>query len=459
MEARIKNVSTDFTRLLDVKFNHVVKVVTKTETLECNGAVLSQHCNAIGKLIENDNEVFLNDYEFAKDFLKILHGGNVKITDKNCEEIMKFGIQYGLKELTELGLQYLTTNISYGRNSQYYIKICFRASKLAESLGCDFNLDYLWPFEKILNPLPATKRSAFVTDIVSAVGIGIVLDMMKVRARSKMLFNDFVNMIDQTNASVIVGKFYSYRNLVMYAETFSDCSSDQVFSFTTKLESLELKGEDFKVLGNFKACIEDKLTNSKSYKLTFDQQDLLQNWKKINVNELLQLCKVFKTDFYTLEVIMSWVALKRPDWKIVRQICSLLETSDLPGDYMEHAMQVFKTEGYNVSFDNIQSKNLKTELLLNNTRSQLSESKSGNLGGKVTNKSMNFRSLANDDRTVYLNQQSNPTVCGMGGSNDEVYLIFGRTNDGKQIPFYTDFEKTVKAGPEYDFKTLRYYKL
>ena len=287
---------------------------------------------------------------------------------------------------------------------------------------------------------------------------------MKISARSKILFDDFVNMIDQTNTGAIVGKFVSYRDCVMYAEAFSDCSQDQIFSLTTKLESLELKREDFKVLENFKACVEDKLATSKSYKLTFDQKDLLQNWKKMNEKEILQACKVLKTDFYTLEVIMSWVALKRPDWKIVRQLCSFIETSDLPGEYLEHAIQVFKTEGYNISFDNIKSRNLKTELLLNNTRSEITKTESEK-GGKVINMSTSFRDPADEynqsytNRYISLTQQSNPTVNGIKSSKKEdVYLIFGRTIDGKQIPFYTDFEETVKTGPEYDFKTWRYYK-
>ena len=463
MEARIKNVSTDFTRLLAVKFNHVVKVVTKTETLECSGAVLSQHCEAIGKLIENDDELFLDDYEFAKDFLKILHGGSVKITEKNFEEIIKFGIQFELKNLTELGLTYLTNNISYGKNSQKFIGVCFHASKFAESLGCDFNIDYLWPFEKILRSnITASKRSALVDNIVTAVGIKIVLDMIKVKARAKLLFGDLVNMIDETNASEIIKKFDSYEDCVMYAEALSDFTQDQVLYFTAKLELLALKKEELRILKNFQTCLAEKLEISKPLKLEFNEFDLLLNWGRMKGNELLQLCKFSKTDFYTLEVIMSWVALKRPDWKIVRQLCSLVETSNLPKEYLVHTMRVFKAEGYRVSLDTTKSKGFRVELLNQRFEHELQETmitdkwigeirKSIQCGDDISQP--HYRHVLFDRETL------KPILSGSKISDKELYLIFGRTKNGKQIPFYTDFNAAIrKTDIGYDFITLQYYK-
>ena len=52
---------TDFTRFLkkENQINHTVKVVTKSEVIECSGAVLCQHSAILQDLFAKDNEIFL----------------------------------------------------------------------------------------------------------------------------------------------------------------------------------------------------------------------------------------------------------------------------------------------------------------------------------------------------------------------------------------------------------------
>ena len=92
---------TDFTRFLkeENKINHTVKVATKTEVIECSGAVLCQHSDILQQLVAKDNELFLDNYTYVQECILVLYGAEVVLNMDNILDLMKFSVQFGINEI------------------------------------------------------------------------------------------------------------------------------------------------------------------------------------------------------------------------------------------------------------------------------------------------------------------------------------------------------------------------
>jgi len=454
MTARIRNLNTNFTRLLEGKVRHTVRIVTQTETLECSGAVLSQHSHVMRNLVEEQEEIQLSDYKFARECLTILHGGSVEINNENCEEIVRFGIQFGVTEVTEQGLEYLAS-ITDESSLKSSVDVCYNACRLAGSCNLGADIDYFWPLECTIDKLSTAATNDFVTDIKSTVGIKAILEMIKSRALALKLFNSFVSFIDQSNIEEVLAAFSCFESCETYAEAFADCPDDEISSFLEGIQALELKEEQMKIFENLKTCmVQESETNG--LKLKSNKEDLTTSWRRFTEEEIVQVCKVFQTDFYIVEVIMSWVALNRPDLKTVRHLCSLVDTAKLEKQYLEHVAQVLKTEGYAVSFD---LENCRSESEDNLEISKQVDGLTLNFGDtqEVTSKTLSakYTELGWFGHSTYT---YTVTVSKDGvrweGASKNCTKLFGRTMEGRQIPFYTDQEAALRVGMVFDVQTL-----
>ena len=461
MTARIKNFKTDFTRFLGEKIKHTVQIITKEETLECSGVLLSQHSEVMRKMVEKEEKILLNSYEYVKECLLILHGGSVELTEENCEEIIKFGIQFGLTDIVEQGLEYLASHTDENNleNSQ---KICTNANRFAESCNSDANIDYFWPLERTLEKLSETDVKEFVAQINTKVGIKAIVEMIKNRCLAKELLIPFIPLIDQSNIGNILAILSCYENCDEYAEALSNCPRGEISFFFEKIEALELEKKQLKTFQILKKCTL-KETETNVFKPKSSKEDWSTSWKQFGVETIQQFCKVFETDFYMIEVVMSWVALNKPDLKIVRQLCTLMNTTELEKKYLEHVIQVFNTEGYEVSFDlnNCNTKQdhniFKPKHDFQDITSYTYENNEYTATSRVVksaNRGYSFDSSNNINFTVSINKDG----ISWSGYTNNCTKIYGRTVEGKQIPFYTDLQVVMDASTMYDFTTLRSWR-
>ena len=457
MIATIKDFNSDFTRFLDGKVRHTVKIVTKSEIIECSGVILSQHSEVMKRMIEDDEEIFLDNYNFVRECLVILHGGTVELTEENCEEIIKFGIQFCLVKVIEQGLEFLASVVIV-ESVKNSAKICWSVKRFAAFCDFNVNIDYFWPLEDIVNTLGTTEFDQFVADTNSLLGIGAVLEMITNKVLAKKLLNNLTYLIDQSNVDDIVGKFptvqeYDYHSA--YVDVFSDCPKQDVLQFLEKIEESELLSKQWKIFKHMKkSVLRESISREFNFKL--DEKELLTPWKQFSEEKILHVCKVLKTNFYIMEVIMSWVALKRPDLKTVRRLCSLVDTDELTKEYLEHAENVLKSEGYTVSFNGKGCQSIASKRF-----GSLVYSIHYNVNRSLTKRSvikMEPKDKVTESNSVSIKfsaylEHGKRITCNSG----TVEALFGRTIEGKQIPFYTDTIRALQGDMVYDVITLCAY--
>ena len=462
MTARIKYFNTDFTKFItkpstNRTLRHSVKIVTKTETLEVSGAVISQHSEVMMKMVQNDEEVFLNGYEFADECVVILHGGNIVLTEDNCEEIIKFGIQFRLTDLIEQGLEYIASVLTDGRNLRNWVMACYRAHRFAGSCNLEANIDYFWPLEDSVNSLSTPAIEELVADINLTEGAKVILEMMKngILAKSVLPVFTFNSLIDRSNIDEIVSSFVQVENYDLYTEAFWHCDKYLISYFFSKIEIYipqKMPNKQSKIYQNLKKSILREI-ETKDLKLKLLHSDLLASWKHYSEEKMTQVCKVLKPDFYVVEVLMSWVTLNKPDLKTVRKLCNLIDTSRLVKKYLDHATQVFRTEGYTVSLRSGDSRLGSTRRYTVNDHT-LTYTFDDTYN--IMERQLDIDYYVNDSPinfhlAIIINKDGVRTDYEVP---DKSLRIYGRTVEGKQIPFYTDIQAALKAETVYDRKTL-----
>ena len=495
MTAQIKHFNTDFTKFITKRstnrtLRHSVKIVTKTETIEVSGAVISQHSEVMMKMVQNDEEVFLNDYEFAEECVVILHGGNVVLTEDNCEEIIKFGIQFRLTDLIDQGLEYIASvltdgrnlknwamdqGLEYivsvltdGRNLKNWVMVCYRAHRFAGSCNLEANIDYFWPLEDSVNSLSTPAIKELVADINLTEGAKVILEMMKNGILAKKVLRVFTSLIDRSNIDEIVSSFVQVESYDLYTEAFWHCKKYSISYFFSVIEHYipqKMPNKQLKIYQDLKKSILREM-ETKNLQFELLHSDLLASRKHYNVEKVEQVFKVFGTDFYVVEVLMSWVTLNKPDLKTVRHLCSLIDIQRLSfkmdvrgilkNKYLEHVTQVFKAEGYTVSLNSLRSGDCRLGSI--------------NAGGypyvhkltfifddtyNVMERRLDFEFIYDIPNNIHL-----AIILNKDGlkadpeAPNNSWRIYGRTVEGKQIPFYTDIQAALKAETVYDLKTL-----
>ena len=474
MTARIKNFNQDLTGFLQGNIRHTVKIWTKTDTLEVSGAVISQHSKVLRNMVVNEEEILLNNYEFAKECLIILHGGSVELNEENFEEIIKFGIQFGVADVVEQGLVFLETFvIKY--NLIKMVKVCWQAADFSSLCDFDYNIDYYWPLERSIEVLDLVEAEKLIADINVKLGIKVVLRMLTNKQLAKKLLKIVTSLIDQSNISEIVDAFQQYEYHITFVEAFSSCTRKDIINFFQKIEVWGLLVGKWKSFRNMTKIISRELDNRESRDHNFipNEQNLLTCWKLLTREDILQVCRFCETSFYIFEVVMSWVALNKPDLKTVRHVCSLLQTQQVERQYLVHVIEVLKTEGYSVSFNSSNctvncNNNFNHTTIITTIFRSNSHADNNKVAGRVIsfNKNPpNNISADHEDINVEkeefkiedINVEINPNAslnrrifCEKG----KVERLYGRSLSGKQITFYTDIDAAVRTDVVYDANTL-----
>ena len=236
MKAQIKHPKTDFTRFMGDGIRHTIRVLTEAGSSQCSGAVLSQHSEVIKMIVETEDEICLENYRFAKECLTILHGGSVELTDENCEEIIKFGVQFGVADIVEQGLVFLHSNVKFQGNIVDAAQVCFRTSTFAQTCNCDLNIDFFWPLEEPFCEFERKETRNFLEDFTKATSLTALLSLLTNKVLAAKLLKTVTSLIDRSNIMEILEAFQKYNYPNVYVQAFSECPKQDVIAFFQKIE-------------------------------------------------------------------------------------------------------------------------------------------------------------------------------------------------------------------------------
>ena len=481
MKVQIKHLKTDFTRFLEDDIRHTIRVVTETGSLECSGAIMSQHSEVIQKIVEKEDEISLENYKFAKECLSILHGGSVEMNEENCEEIIKFGAQFGIADIVEQGLIFLHSNLKFQGTIVDAAQVCYRISTLAKTCNCDLNIDFFWPLEETLHEFEWKETQDFLRDFTKTTSFTAVLSLLTNKVLAAKLLKTVTSLIDRSNIMEILEAFKKYNYPNVYVETFSECPKRDVISFFQKIEVWGLLVGQWRNLKPLIKTISLFQTREIIPReiiprdiIPRDQipteKHLLSSWRQFTLDDIRHFSQVCSTSFYLVEVLLSWVMVKRPDPRTVRDLCRLLDVSRIDRSYLSHVTDVFRTEGYVVTFNG--SSSAESVLTANNKRcfsettimtkiyqSNIQNSRNkNNIAGRV----ISFRRCSGncsledqEDINVEINPNAECTNQRIFCEKGKVEMLYGRSFGGKQIPFYTDIIAAVRSEIVYDVNNLR----
>ena len=129
----------DFTRFVALpNFHHSVKVVTATEVLDCSGALLAQHSPVLMDMISKDSELFLDNYSDVGPCLAVLHGKSVPLSLENVLDLMKFSLQFEVREMFTQCYEWLKRSICTANFIKIF-EICYKVCSFGKICGVESN--------------------------------------------------------------------------------------------------------------------------------------------------------------------------------------------------------------------------------------------------------------------------------------------------------------------------------
>ena len=141
-----------------------------------------------------------------------------------------------------------------------------------------------------------------------------------------------------------------------------------------------------------------------------------------------------------MEIIISWVSLKKPNLKTVKRLCNAIDPTSLPCSYLEHAAAIINILGYKVTLKTDKGKKP------NNHNHNFKKKVSVELKYDVRQLSISFECGGyyhhyNQDSRIVVNEAGVRVYCYEGDSSATPLLsvgVYGTTKEGKHIPFHTD---------------------
>ncbi|XP_063678347.1 uncharacterized protein LOC134814213 [Bolinopsis microptera] len=434
MSVKLPSFNTDFTCYLDNQPPHTVKLVTNTEIIECSGVILSQHSQVLREQIRQDNEVFLLDYQYVRELLVLLHGGCVDLTVENCLEFVKFACQFKVEGVVEQVYCFLSSVVN-SSNVVQCVKVCLGAIKVASFYADDgLGRDLLWPCEDIVDMMSSEE----VVEFVSHFEPDEVFAMFVNKIFVKKMLSVCSGLVIESNAESFLESLLLNEDFVEAAALCPEPEITTFFEVVEKLNSLSVKS--WKVLHILKKSVfKEKSMSSLNVQVASgnnSHQMLLKDWRSYTGDQMFQLCKLASgiNNFYLMEIIISWVSLKKPNLKTVKRLCNAIDPALLPCLYLEHAAAIINLLGYKVT--------LKTDK------------------GTTSKSSHTFNKKVSVELRHDVHQLSISFICGCPNygqppcgkievNKAEVvvycrqsplsrYAVYGTTEDGKHIPFYAD---------------------
>ena len=350
---------TDFTRFLEEKnkINHTVKVVTKSEVIECSGAVLCQHSDILLQLVAKDNELFLDNYSHVQDCLLVLHGAEVALNMDNILDLMKFSVQFGINEIYLQCLDWIENNFR-AHNVMAIFKICNSLLKFAKLCGAVLPKDvfaHVVTYLKMVGPVAVmelykdddgdgseemrvdflrfltgprsllTTFAPLLSDVISADNVDTVISLLAdnlsgITRLSEHSFKTLMNKIDST--------------------VFEQSVATNYINLKAKLFTMFLQAEAPFIIPEF--------IPEGTYSLT----DAIVNdklWIRMDFSQLVKAQKLFEKPsmhFIYSEIMIAWIKLRKPSQAVVTELFQGIIPYKLGADYITMLNCKHKALGY-----------------------------------------------------------------------------------------------------------------
>ena len=346
---------TDFSSLLKAenKINHTVKVVTKSEVIECSGAVLCQHSDILLQLVAKDNELFLDNYSHVQDCLLVLHGAEVALNMDNILDLMKFSVQFGINEIYLQCLDWIENNFSEENVLEMY-KICNSVSKFARLCGVKLPTD---AFCHVITYLIMVGPNA-VINLFNTDSEATQLDFLRFFLGTKGFMSNFddllCDIISENNISIVLPLLCdNFDELKKFSEkhfcnliTRIDCTS------VASLAPKDYVCYKEKLLSMFLQAQSPYNTSHSLLKGVISLTDTILHgklWKKMNKDQIIDVQRLFETPsqhFIYSEIMIAWISENKPTQETVTELYQTLKPYKLGADYISLLNDKCKALGY-----------------------------------------------------------------------------------------------------------------
>ena len=316
--------STDFTDYIgDENFSGSVKVVTKSEIIECSAVLLAQHSPILREMLKEDNELFLTDSNHVRECLSILYGGSVELTEENFHDILKFMVLFDIKGASEKVLHWMTDkkwnldNASLLINSSIKVAKGAQKSRISEfSVLLTSRLFFEIRMKAILDPNSTDIRYKSLDSAMEY----LIPRVEEKKELLKLLFYEelipdyipwIIKLVDYSNYKILMDSLevwqISNRMALLDRSQFVE-----LFDRIEDLENLSLK--DYKKLNKCKLIVNEKMTILKSLRFMKENQSIYSCWKMLDKDGMAVLTHTF-TDildqFLIIECIFSWKSVNQ----------------------------------------------------------------------------------------------------------------------------------------------------
>ena len=436
MSVQLKDFKTDFTEFLHSNIPHTVKVVTDNKILECSSLLLSQHSSTLKDMISKDNEIFMLDYQCVEDLLVLLYGGSVELSLENCLEFIKFACQFGISGVVEQVFNFLSSVVDES-NLVSVVRVCIGALKAAKFFEFKpFDCEVFFTGEVVLRKMNREEVQNFVNNFQAEE----IFTMFVNRSFVEKILPVSASFITQSNVEIVLHDLLALEDFV---DSATLCSMEELTEFFSAFEELTLSARTCKELLQLKKSVFKQvslddvmtdITNSSTDSSLF--QKSLKNWRTFSAETLILLCKYGSNGFYLVEIILSWIELKKPSMSTVKRLISFIDLTKLSSQYLEHVEKVMSNLGYCIDLESDKgiSHNFKTII-------QHVTITYGQNGPTVT-VMLNF-SLHRYYNTLHkikigINSGTNILCEKCSDCEWSGTLVYGTGDGGRRIPFYSD---------------------
>ena len=366
------------------------------------------------------------------------------LTVENCLEFVKFACQFKVEGVVEQVYCFLSSVVDSSNIAQC-ARICLGAIKIASFYGDDgLGRDLLWPCEDVVEMM----SSEDVVEFVGHFEPDEVFAMFVNKIFVKKLLSVCSGLVKESNAESVLESLLLY---VDFVEAAALCPEPEITTFFEEFEKLNLSVRSWKVLHILKKSVfKEKSKSTLNVHVASgnnSHQMLLKDWRTYTGDQMFQLCRLASgiNNFYLMEMIISWVSLKKPNLKTVKRLCNAIDPALLPCSYLEHAAAIINRLGYKVTLKTDKGTESKTSHIFR-------EKVSLELTYDVRKLSIYFKCCEENSYygsistgKIEVNEAGVVVYCRQNkrDKNSDFaplskYAVYGTTEDGKHIPFYAD---------------------
>ena len=149
---------SDFSSPLYKDIPSEVVILNKGVEVRCLGVFLASRSGILKKMIEEKNQIVIEN-DNLDNIILLLKGGEVKENDTNIYDFMKFGIQFGIKDMYLKPLFYIKSNLQED-NFFKYLSICKNANNTGKTFKV--NEDFYKHHYSFIYNIEITKFKEFL---------------------------------------------------------------------------------------------------------------------------------------------------------------------------------------------------------------------------------------------------------------------------------------------------------